>query len=387
MNLFIKSIFFTIVFSIAFFLVFNFVFSVRGDGIYETDIPSHIDSVKYYYEKGESRVPHKGFIYAVLLFKLLFRLNFEYATILLLSISILLIAFTINQILSWFLKEFYTTPFILFVTGCLMLFSAIFVPFFNYIYLGQGSPNVWHNPTLFLVKPFAFISFFLFVYFLETKETQKSNSFILLLALLLLISVLMKPNFVIAFIPSVAIYILIKHAKKIKLYWKSTLIFLPSVILLLMQFTDYSKLELRTSFGFFVVWMYYSPNVPFSLLLALAFPLSVLFFRFKSFLNNNYLILSWIFIIISILQFGLLVEIHKASGGINYDGNWGWGYLIALHNLFIYNSIEFFRWLKLVNMESKFERIKVTFTSILFSLHLSSGIYYFVKIITGGSFA
>lgn len=36
--------------------------------------------------------------------------------------------------------------------------TAIFLPMFNHIYSGQSSPNVWHNPTNALLKPFAMLS-------------------------------------------------------------------------------------------------------------------------------------------------------------------------------------------------------------------------------------
>lgn len=61
-------------------------------------------------------------------------------------------------------------------------------------------------------------------------------------------------------------------------------------------------------FDFFGVWRLFTPNVLISILLANAFPLSLLVFRFKNVVHNNYLILAWFNLLIAIGQFGFFAE-------------------------------------------------------------------------------
>ncbi len=47
------------------------------------------------------------------------------------------------------------------ISFALCFVTPIYIPWFNEsLYLGQGSPVTWHNPTNLIVKPFALISFF-----------------------------------------------------------------------------------------------------------------------------------------------------------------------------------------------------------------------------------
>lgn len=55
-------------------------------------------------------------------------------------------------------------------------------------------------------------------------------------------------------------------------------------------------------FDFFGVWRLFTPNVLISILLANAFPLSLLVFRFKNVVHNNYLILAWFNLLIAIVN-------------------------------------------------------------------------------------
>lgn len=46
----------------------------------------------------------------------------------------------------------------------LCLVSSIYMPWYDtHIYAGQGSPNIWHNPTQLMVRPFALIAFWMTV--------------------------------------------------------------------------------------------------------------------------------------------------------------------------------------------------------------------------------
>ena len=96
-------------------------------------------------------------------------------------------------------------------TLVLNLVSAIYVPSFNETpYLGQGSPNPWHNPTTIMVRPIALLVFVIVIG--ECVRVQRGGFRKgqglrvwkgILIAVLLLLSNLSKPSFVQIFYPAI----------------------------------------------------------------------------------------------------------------------------------------------------------------------------------------
>ena len=83
--------------------------------------------------------------------------------------------------------------------------SAIFLPFFNRIYSGQSSPNVWHNPTNVLLKPLALIS----AIYLERICFARAGFWpCLILIATIIVGALAKPAFALVLLP-VLIFIII----------------------------------------------------------------------------------------------------------------------------------------------------------------------------------
>ncbi|MEE1051580.1 MAG: hypothetical protein UIB39_05730, partial [Lachnospiraceae bacterium] len=80
--------------------------------------------------------------------------------------------------------------------------AAIYVPWFNKLpYLGQGSPNVWHNPTNNMVRPIGLLVFGLTAIELARLKEDRFRSsaraaIVIPSALLLVLSTLAKPSFV-----------------------------------------------------------------------------------------------------------------------------------------------------------------------------------------------
>jgi hypothetical protein len=292
----------------------------------------------------------------------------------------------IMRILKYFLSSKLNDRWLFFLTSILTFVTAIYVPFFNEnVYVGQGSPNIWHSPTYLILKPFASCAFLLFILFAENARYRNSIFYAGLLSLTTALSALIKPNFVIVFMPAILIFLIIRFYGKISLYMKSFIVLLPTLCVLLYQYyTSYSSDKVAEGsiiISFFGVWKLYSPNIFFSILLGLAFPLSVLALRPINILkNNNFLLASWIMVIVGILQASFLAE----SGPRFKDWNFFWGYNIALHIIFIFSLIELASTADISGKVS--EKIKVFFPIFLLFLHMISGGYYFSKIFFGGSF-
>jgi len=120
------------------------------------------------------------------------------------------------------------------------------------------------------------------------------------------------------------------------------------------------------------VWSRQSPNIPVSILLALAFPLA--HFRLAPDTSrNDFLVLSWLMTFAGILLFALFAE----RGSHYSHGNFGWSYQIALSLLYLFSIVDFV---------GKFRRIvrwKRIFLGTLLALQIFFGLYYLWKVLQG----
>lgn len=352
--------------------VFFFLFYSQVYNHYPSDVTVHIQFYKQFIE-GSYNSSYPMFYTFIYLFDVI-GMTTEDSTVLVLVLLTISIIFLIYWILRENIKT--TENERLFLIGFLMVIAAIFIPFFNVPFLGQGSSNVWHNPTLLVVKPFAYFSI---VYFMKISlnDQGKFNDY-LKLTLFLLFSLVAKPNFIIFFVPSVIIYMLIYHIKNIGIWIKMSIISIPVVVVLLIQYfiTFNSTSEGGIAFKPFLVWNVYSPNWFVSFLLSIAFPLSLIVLN-KRVMNIRTIIFCWIATIVAFVQFALLAE----TGAREYDGNWGWGVQISIPILFLFSTIEWFKWIK-ENGETK---RKVIVNSI-FTLQIVSGVFYLIKLLLGYSY-
>lgn len=83
--------------------------------------------------------------------------------------------------------------------------------FSQHFYLGQLTPNVWHNSTTIFVMPFAMLLFFQSHEQLFSKSAQHSKSLLIYITLLIVINALIKPSFLFTLLPSVFIFFCINN--------------------------------------------------------------------------------------------------------------------------------------------------------------------------------
>lgn len=262
------------------------------------------------------------------------------------------------------------------LAASLLIMGPIYLPWYNGIYLGQGSPNTWHNPTNLMVKPFAIIIFFLFVKFInDERENKKNNVF---LCILCVISLLAKPAFLQGFAPAGFIYlawhsIRRKSLKKILYY---VLIMLPSAVVILMQlFVNFDVSGGGIKFEWFKMAGYYSPNPVFSTLLVVAFPLLFTICYLKVSINSTDIKLAWMWLVVAWLEYALLYE----GGPRMYHGNFWWSLLLSYSLLWIVTTKKFFVTIS-DDKENIMDIVKNTILMILWMLHLCCGIYYVIYI-------
>ncbi|SFM13104.1 hypothetical protein SAMN03159341_11787 [Paenibacillus sp. 1_12] len=363
---FINILYYTFVFSVGFYLFYN---EAR---IVNSDLYLHIRLTNDFFQN-HLYIPHPGFHTLVYILHMIMFIDLTYSATIILSLCLVFISYIIYRIIEHFVPTL-SLSWKIFITTGLILVSAIYLPFFNTsVYLGQWSPNVWHNPTLIALKPFAYISFFLGVNYFFYSETKINKRF-LLLSIALVVSLIMKPNFLIAFLPALFIYLFIKKYKNLSWLRVFVMLCVPIIIVLIFQYWGYANTQKNDHmiFTFFGVWRLYSPNIFFSIILVTAFPLALYMLKYNECMKNHYLNVSWIAYIISVLQFSFLAEAIEFR-----SGNWAWGMMTILPILFLFSTIEFLKmW------DRKKNSWKINILSLLFALHLCSGIYYFLKVIT-----
>jgi hypothetical protein len=371
---FLLFIFF--IFCSSFFLFYKQSFFTPGK-LYGPDLKEHIQLTAQYFSH-QTYFPHAGIHTICYYFSRVTGISLQYSFILILSLCVVAIGVAIFLILRNFLREYYSSGFVLLLTFLSLFVSAIYISFFNKnVILPQGSPNVWHNPTLIAIKPFAFIAFMLMISFFIHSEYQNKFKYFFLIAGTLLLCNWIKPNFVLSFLPAMAIWILITYPRRWILYLKSLALVLPCIIYLAIQYsTTYT--EDSIIFDFLGVMKLYSPNPYFSLFLGTAFPSLLILFRFKKVFKNPYFLVSFFNLVIAILQMIFLAEWPHRYRHFNFF----WGYLIALQITFIFSEVEFFKWWAKKN-KSISEYIKIWIVSIALGLHFLSGLYYMVRIWSG----
>lgn len=224
-----------------------------------------------------------------------------------------------------------------FLAATLLFVGPFYIPWYNEnLYLGQGSPNVWHNPTNLCVRPFAVLSFFLLVEIVEqAKDARRDKKLMMIAGAVLLISILAKPSWLQVFIPGVMLYLclLFLSKKENKLYIMKTLALLVFVSLIPLVIAAWKIFWGQTAGGGdggayiapFLVMKIYAPNVLLSLCLGYLFPIFVAIVLVVERIVKKRPISSDIAIMWCLLVAALGENILLAERGREGHGNFGWG--------------------------------------------------------------
>lgn len=300
------------------------------------------------------------------------------------------IILSISDIFSIIIVKFILTKYIENRSICNFLSIALFFVsmlivigplLYNSTYLGVGTPNIWHNPTFTLARPFSILVFYFTIKITSNIKEKKQllvNDFILL-SIFALLSCASKPSFLFVFVPAYAIYLLIYMIRnKFKNFISYLLIavpFIPCLFVLYIQnsilFSDNNENQIL--FGYNTLWSDIAPyhSVLYAIVLACIFPLFVFIVDIKK--HNAENILCFLMVLIGIFEIIFFSECGERS--LHY--NFFWGYYFALFFAFLYSSIQFFMVFKQRALIIKIIGI------ILFLAHLISGLYYFINLCLG----
>lgn len=249
------------------------------------------------------------------------------------------------------------------------------------IYLGNVTPNVWHNSTQMFALPFGLAAFVAAVALLRAPTRSRA----LLCGLLTLVSTMAKPNYTLALLPVLGLALLwtMRQAgtRPVRQLAVICLASLPAVLLLgsqyLLVFGRNGVRQTHLVVAPVAVWGTYSASIPVSIGLSMAGPLAVLLVLPRRWRHNEAMVLAWLVLGVSVLQLTLLAE-RLASGAIAMDGNLFWGSYSAIFMVFVVSAVSLARAF-LDGPTSRGRRAAMVAAAVVLSLHAGSGIYYLVR--------
>jgi hypothetical protein len=349
------------------FLVYQQIFT----SLYSSDTKSHIIILyKFFYEQGYYLAYPLWHIVTFAISKILF-ISIEYSAVITSSLFVWFWYVSVYLFAKNKLSTLYQANFLVFVSLVIIVIGPLCIPWYHkIIFYGQGSPNIWHNVTLWSVKPFALLSTWFSIDGLYKKDVKKLT----LATIFTLISIFAKPSFIIIFLPALLLYAIARQEYKDMLFVKFyAMVSGLSIMILLYQYTHtFNQQEGKIIIDFLGVWSLTSQNISVSILLALAFPMAFISLHSKI-LQDRYILISWIMIFISIAYYATFAQ----TGRFYTHGNFGWSYTIAMSLLYLFSIVKYFE------IYTSLHIIKRVILNTLLLVQTIIGIYYLYHILIG----
>ena len=268
----------------------------------------------------------------------------------------------------------------------LHLAGAIYLPFFNdKPYLGQGSPNIWHNPTTIIVRPIGLLIFILTAsMIIQARKEEFENNIpagrAAATGILLILSCLAKPSFVQVYYPAIftlmVLWLIMYRGRNFKTAIQLMLMCLPSLAVMILQFVIAFYGGNKNAGGItiapFVVAGARTRSIPISMLLLLAFPLLMLILTAirKGVTWGD--AFAWMMLLWGLVWRLLLAE----KGERTWHGNFSWGYMLAAYLVWFTAVRSYLKLYFSEQMTGNKRGVGFVLATIVLALHLVSGIYY-----------
>lgn len=254
-------------------------------------------------------------------------------------------------------------------------------------YIGTFSPNPFHNATYLAARPFAVVTFFLAVGILQDYEQKDTwlRKDTALFSVMLLLTTLTKPSFTLVLAGTCGVIMLWRlirsRGKGMKAFWQFGIAFLPTFAVLLYQYFGMFTGEVYgqengIAWSFLTAWKEKTDNVPVSILLAAAFPLSVLLFQRRKALKLPFFRFAWQFFATALFTMLFLIEKGYRAGHMNF----AWGYMYALFFLFVTGAAVLVR--ETLRRSQPVWQLLIQW--LLFGAHLACGADYLMNLLKGG---
>ncbi len=381
-------------------LMFTYA-SYRVGIVYKQDILAHLTWAQQLAEQGVIYLPHFTFQQLVVIVRALLPLSaaeliqkglsawlaarsYKIAGLLVLAFFYGLTAILIQRRLSTALRSAgsqHVGVLSILFTLVLMLVAPINLLTISQhrLYLGYIGINVFHNPTVIMLKPMALLIFWLL---LDWVTKTPKPMYVGGLAALTIYSTFTKPNFTICLLPVLCLWLVYRWWKKQPVRLTAPLLgfILPSVLVLGYQYWfAYVNTAVATHIVLapLVEMEYYAPSgLGWMFLLSFIFPLAVLILQFRRAVHDEALLVAWGIFLAGAAMTYLLAE----QGGREYNLNFEWGAQVGLFILFIQSVIFTIKNWKLTDSVGRHlipSGSKIAIAAFL-TLHFVSGIIWYL---------
>ena len=361
-----------------------------GDSLlFESDLPYHI-----------SMVVDDGWYYSLTAFVYAFLYKIAGGTVLIAVFLALVAAGTViatQKLLELIVSDRYGIS----CAGALAL--NFVMPFFvkwagMYRYVSYQSPNVWHNSTYIVMRLCAVIFMYFYVKY-EKDYAEKTISFKrwLILALLLALTTFVKPSFLTVFAPALALKLLwdlIKNKVKFLRAFLMGITVVPSMLVILWQNSVLFGEDTDSGYkiSFMETFSFHADHPKVTVILSLAFPIIVFIClavealiklagskkekMLTSPLSDKTYIFSLVMAVIGFAEAILLIE----TGHRSKDGNFLWGYSVALFFLYLTSFKKWYGFIK----ERKW--VPAAACGAVFAYQIVCGAIFFTRLISGETY-
>lgn len=264
---------------------------------------------------------------------------------------------------------------------------SVFVPsLYPHSYIGTISGQAWHNSTYLQMR---FLGLLIIILYFKIEEMYLERIVLwqaLLFVFGLIVVNLIKPNFILAFAPMMAINLCIDLVS-VKLPMKNKLrqiilfglCVLPSLVVLLIQNQVLYSGDSESGIAIDIGYSFLRTGNPYAkIILGLAFPLIVLFMNYKDVTKDKIYGSIWMMWLVSFCEYGIFIETGKRMN----HGNFAWGMIFCTFLVFVISVYKI-----LCNQEQRKIRKGYYYLAYgVFVCHVISGLYYFVQLMQGESY-
>lgn len=319
-------------------------------------------------------------------------------------------------------SELPATVIVVIITGLLALSLAIIMPinFFTpeNLYFGYLVPHVYHNPTVNIMKPFSILLFFMTLQ-LFFNDKPLTRWWIIPFAVMTFLSLVAKPNFIIAFVPTLGLVTLIlmirgwndvsqilrqpmsivrafdyrdieatqELPKILQPSYINWAVLITGIVLPTFAVLAYQTLTWTSSGGIgidpfrvlFEWTLHYDDNadkqILYKFVMSCAFPLAVYILLIRQTIQNFMLNLAWLLFLVSAAYLYLIVDYTVIAAG-----DFSWSAQIASLLLFITSSLFMLKHYGTHLMSGSLSTIQWAILLIcgaVFALHLIAGIHWY----------
>jgi len=260
------------------------------------------------------------------------------------------------------------------IAAALMIVAQIpiFMGVDRQIYFGYIGINAYNNATMNYLKPFALASFlFTLKVFADLQPDWKET---VISALLIVLSSLVKPNYVICVLPGLGLMAVYKLWKHEKLQWRFMIlgVMAPAVITLVWQYTaNYGSGAGGIFLAPLQVKYFYSDALILKFFFSILFPFLATRIYIRQAVKDDKMRLAWLCFIIGAFYAYFLTE---NSAGATTNGNFDWSAEVTLFILFIAATLF---WMEQLAGKKKGEKRDAAL-AFTFGAHVISGILFYL---------